>query len=330
MIPEKVRVSVGTAAVLELIKSRLDVKPTTAYLMTYCEGSCIANCSFCPQARGSPSDKSLLSRVLWPEYAIEEVVERIADAVGKGIERVCIQAINYPGFIEHVLALIGIIKENAEIPVSLDSPPLSKDVMERMRLAGLERISFPLDAATPEIFDRVKGRLVKGPYRWERHLEALKEAVDVFGPGSAMSNLIVGLGETEEEAIGLIQHLRDIGVEVSLFAFTPIRGTVLADRPQPPLNVYRRIQLARHLIVGGLSRFEYMKFDEEGRAIGFGASRDDIEEALGTGEAFRTSGCPGCNRPYYNERPSGPFYNYPRGLTEEEAVREARLLRLTE
>jgi biotin synthase-related radical SAM superfamily protein len=145
-----------------------------------------------------------------------------------------------------------------------------------------------------------------------------------------MSNLIVGLGETEEEAIGLIQHLKDIGVEVSLFAFTPIRGTVLADRPQPPLNVYRRIQLARHLIVGGLSRFEYMKFDEEGRAIGFGASRDDIEEALGTGEAFRTSGCPGCNRPYYNERPSGPFYNYPRGLTEEEAVREARLLRLTE
>jgi len=51
---------------------------------------------------------------------------------------------------------------------------------------------------------------------------------------------------------------------------------------------------------------------------------------LGTGEAFRTSGCPGCNRPYYNERPSGPFYNYPRGLTEEEARREARLLRLTE
>jgi biotin synthase len=121
-----------------------------------------------------------------------------------------------------------------------------------------------------------------------------------------------------------------MGVEVTLFAFTPIRGTVLADRPQPPLDVYRRIQLARHLIVGGLSRFEEMKFDEEGRAIGFRGSSEDIEEALGTGEAFRTSGCPGCNRPYYNERPSGPFYNYPRGLTDEEARREAGLLGLTE
>jgi biotin synthase-related radical SAM superfamily protein len=327
--PEKVRVSVGTAAVLGLIKGRLDVKPTTAYLMTYTEGSCIANCSFCPQARGSPSDKSLLSRVLWPEYATGEVVERIANAAGKDVERVCIQAINYPGFIEHVLALIEAINERVGIPLSLDSPPLSKNVMEKMRLAGLERISFPLDAATPDLFDRVKGQLVKGPYRWERQLEALRAAVNVFGPGNAMSNLIVGLGETEEEAIGLIQRLKDMDVEVSLFAFTPIRGTVLADRPQPPLDVYRRIQLARYLIVGGLARLEEMEFDEEGRATGFGARGEKFQEALDSGEAFRTSGCPGCNRPYYNERPSGPFYNYPRELTEKEARREAELMGLT-
>jgi biotin synthase len=24
-----------------------------------------------------------------------------------------------------------------------------------------------------------------------------------------------------------------------------------------------------------------------------------------------TSGCPNCNRPYYNETPSGPILNYP-------------------
>jgi len=40
-----------------------------------------------------------------------------------------------------------------------------------------------------------------------------------------------------------------------------------------------------------------------------------------TGEPFRTSGCPDCNRPFYNERPSGPLYNYPRPLTTEEAAR---------
>ncbi|HDI74230.1 MAG TPA: hypothetical protein ENF57_04430 [Candidatus Korarchaeota archaeon] len=28
-------------------------------------------------------------------------------------------------------------------------------------------------------------------------------------------------------------------------------------------------------------------------------------------EAFLTSGCPSCNRPFYNERPRGPIYNFP-------------------
>jgi len=43
-----------------------------------------------------------------------------------------------------------------------------------------------------------------------------------------------------------------------------------------------------------------------------------LEEALELGSPFQTSGCPGCNRPYYNEKPSGPIYNYPRSLTREE------------
>ena len=41
---------------------------------------------------------------------------------------------------------------------------------------------------------------------------------------------------------------------------------------------------------------------------------------------FETSGCPGCNRPYYNERPGGMLYNYPRPLTAAEAAREIEFL----
>jgi biotin synthase-related radical SAM superfamily protein len=29
---------------------------------------------------------------------------------------------------------------------------------------------------------------------------------------------------------------------------------------------------------------------------------------------FETSGCPGCNRPYYNESTRGPMYNHPVAL----------------
>jgi biotin synthase-related radical SAM superfamily protein len=325
MIPEKVRVSAGTAALLRLDEYWLDVKPTTAYLMTYTEGSCLANCAFCPQARKSPSDKSLLSRVLWPAYATLEVLEGLRKAEAS-LQRVCIQTVNYQGFFDDALALLRKIKEVSETPVSIDTAPLTRAQMEELKRAGLDRIGIPLDSATEELFDQVKGEHVGGPYRWEKHLAALDAAVEVFGPGRVLSNLIVGLGEAEKEAVELIQRLMDMGVETGLFAFTPIPGTALSKRPQPTLDSYRRIQLARHIITRGLARIHGMEFDDEGRITGFGVDEETMASILETGECFKTSGCPGCNRPYYNERPSGPFYNYPRCLTAEEAQKEAKML----
>jgi biotin synthase len=143
-----------------------------------------------------------------------------------------------------------------------------------------------------------------------------------------MSNLIVGIGETEKEAAFLIQTLMDMGVQTGLFAFTPIRGTILHGHSQPPLESYRRVQVARHLITLRHARVEDMEFDAGGTVVGFGADPAVFSEVLAKGDAFCTSGCPGCNRPFYNERPSGPLFNYPRGLTPEEAQREAMRLGL--
>jgi biotin synthase-related radical SAM superfamily protein len=327
LFPERLRVSIGTASVLGLMECRLDAKPTTAYLMTYTEGGCMANCAFCPQARESRSSRALLSRVLWPDYPTRDVMEglRKHDDV---IERVCIQAILYQGFFDDILALLRKIKDVTDLPVSLDTLPLNGEQMRELREAGLERISIPLDAATPELFDEIKGRSTGGPYRWDRHMRALSTAVEIFGKGRVFSNLIVGLGETEEEAVGFIQRLTDGGILTVLYAFTPIEGTKLAGLPQPPLDAYRRIQLARHLITGGLTRFEAMVFDDGGRVDDFGIGDDALKSALFEGEAFQTCGCPGCNRPFYNERPSGPFYNYPRSLTKEEAQKESKIIGL--
>jgi biotin synthase len=35
---------------------------------------------------------------------------------------------------------------------------------------------------------------------------------------------------------------------------------------------------------------------------------------INSGKPFLTSGCPNCNRPFYNEKPSGPLYNFPRDI----------------
>ena len=328
MIPEKVRVSTGTAGLLGLDNIMLKVKPTTAYLMTHTEDGCVGNCTFCPQARESPSSKSRLSRVLWPTYTSAAVLEALGRAHDHELRRICIQAVNYPGYFEDVHALLRGIGVATDTPVSLDTCPLTGEQMRMLKEAGLDRIGIPLDAATPGLFDKVKGSEVKGPFSWDDHMEALRGAVEVFGRGRVMSNLIIGIGETEEEAANFIQELMDMGVQTGLFAFTPIRGTILHGHPQPPLDSYRRVQVARHLITLRHARSEEMEFDDGGAIVGFGADPSMFAGVLEKGDAFCTSGCPGCNRPFYNERPSGPLFNYPRGLTPEEAQREAERLGL--
>ena len=324
-LPEKIRVSTGSAIVLGLLRGRLDAKPTTIYLLTYRDGKCSANCGFCPQAKTSKGRADMLSRVTWPPFPAEQVLSRIEGAVKSGaIKRVCIQALNYPTVFDDILSFVGEIKSRVKVPISVSCQPLNRDKMKTLAEAGVDRISIALDAATEEIFDKIKGRLVGGPYVWERQREALRGAVKIFGEGSVTTHLIVGLGETEMEIIQMIQWCVDLGVYPGLFAFTPIPGTLLENSSQPSLSHYRKVQIAHYLITSGKTRCENMTFDYNGCLINFGVSEEQLREVVETGGPFVTSGCPGCNRPYYNEKPSGPLYNYPRQPLPEEIAEIVR------
>jgi biotin synthase len=263
----------------------------------------------------------MLSRVTWTASPTEDVVSRIVFAVEKGvIQRVCIQAINYPTVFNDLLALSTDIVTRAEVPVSVSCQPLNAMQMRKLAKVGVDRVSIALDAATPELFEKVKGALSQSPYAWEKQRKTLEEAVQVFGKGSVSTHLIVGLGENEQQTIETIQWCVDSGVCPSLFAFTPIAGTRLEGLPQPSITAYRRVQLARYFIVHGKTCIEKMKFDDEGRIVDFGVSGQLLREAVESGNPFQTSGCPGCNRPYYNEKPGGPIYNYPRPLSLQEIM----------
>jgi biotin synthase len=318
-VPRVIRVSIGSAMVLGLLKGKLDAVPTTAYLMTYRKGKCVANCGFCPQARASYGRADMLSRVSWPVFPAESVLDGIEKAVREGrMKRVCLQALNYPEVFKHLTCIVNAIHKKTDIPISVSCQPLNSDNIRFLAEAGVERIGIPLDAATEELFDKVKGSSAGGPYSWKKQFDLLDRAVKIFGRGKVSTHLIVGLGETEEEMARLIQQCVDMGVLPALFAFTPISGTALERMPQPSIQKYRQIQIARHLIVHGTARCESMRFDGEERISDFGVDKRTLLQIIRAGEPFLTSGCPDCNRPYYNEKPSGPIYNYPRGLTEKE------------
>ncbi|MEM2102441.1 MAG: radical SAM protein [Candidatus Bathyarchaeia archaeon] len=327
-VPELIRVSIGSAIVLGLAQGNLDAFPTTAYLLTFRRGKCTANCSFCPQARNSKSRADMLSRVTWPAFPTLRAIEGIVKAVEQNrIKRVCVQALNYPNVFDDVLSIVSNIRSKCHVPISISCQPINDDTMKKLATAGVDRIGIPLDAATSEIFDKIKGKAASGPYVWKNQLETLENAVKIFGKNMVSTHLIVGLGETEKEMVEIIQRCVDMGVFPGLFAFTPISGTALERSLPPSLPRYRRIQLARYLLVEGKSRIENMRFNADGEVVDFGVSPDALNTVVSSGVPFLTSGCPDCNRPYYNEKPGGPLYNYPCMPTADEIEEIAKVFK---
>jgi len=211
-----------------------------------------------------------------------------------------VQTLNYPGMVSDLLGTVRALR-SGDGPVSVCCHPLPPREMVTLKKAGVCNMCIPLDAAAPDLFELVKGSDVGNPYTWEGHLGGLRDAVGIFGPYHVTSHVIVGLGESDEALVGIIQRLWGMGVVPALFA--------LWDR-QPSIGRYRAIQLARYLIVHGYNI----------KGMGFGKA-DRLKKVAcpgGVGDAFKTSGCEGCNRPFYNERAGGPLYNYPRDLTPKE------------
>ena len=325
-LPKHIRVSVGSAVILGLAHGRLDAEPTTVYLLTHKQGKCHAGCAFCPQSRLSDGRADMLSRVVWPTFKTTDVIQRVAEAFSENrIMRVCVQALNYPRVQDDLACLALNIRSLSSIPISVSCQPLRREDMLRLVEAGVSRASIALDAVTKELFEEVKGTLIGGPYTWEGQIEALKNSIEIFGPNNVTTHLMAGLGEKQADFAAMIQRCVDLGVYPSLFAFTPIPGTVMANCRPPSLAYYRRLQLAHYLITHGKACYEDMRFADN-HLVDFGLPREELQEIIRTGEPFRTSGCPGCNRPYYNERPGGPIYNYPKKPTSAQTRQIEKIL----
>ena len=314
------RVSIGTAGVLGLVRVPMAVAPTTAYLMV--GERCLMNCAYCAQAREAESDHSALSRVTWPEFRVNKVVSSLRRAEEKGlIRRCCIQVTAGQDSYNEALRIVRRLRRAVSMPVSVSILPANIAQVAELIESGVDRIGFGLDAAVERVFAEVKGS------HW-RHMVAIITATAERFPGIGTVHLVVGLGETEREMIERMLWVRELALGIGLFAFTPVRGTQMAEGEQPPLRQYRRMQAARWLILNQGARLMNFRFGQQGalQGIHLTAWRD----ALCDGAAFETPGCPGCNRPFYNERPGGTMYNYPRPLAAEELNEALRMMELGE
>ncbi len=294
----KVRVSLGTLFYLGMEHGDAEAAPGVAYVMQYSNSGCSASCAFCSQSSFSVANKELLSRILWPVKEVSGLLKALSLSP---IRRVCLQTIIKKNFIQEAHELAEKFNSVGK-DVSLSITPVPKEELIAFRDEGVDYLGVGLDSVTPRI-----GKRILKPYPWDIYFTFIKEGIRIFGRGRVVTHLIVGLGETYEDILKIIEVLHEMGSEISLFAFTPIKGTPMANNEPPSLRKYRFSQLALYLMKKGLRWRDFVVFRGSTPYIKSSFIRSFSEVS----KAFLTRGCPGCNRPFYNEPPSKEPYNYP-------------------
>jgi biotin synthase len=328
--PEYVQMSTAAAITLGIMPGKMHRCGCTRclnLLLTYPEG-CRANCAYCGLARHREAERDYADRnfirVDWPAVPMEQIAATVGeDPENSPFHRMCISMITHPRSDDDTRTVLKTWTDHVDpdaIPISILSNPttMTREDVETLKDMGSDIFTVALDAATPEIFDRTRGRGVQSPHKWSKYWDILMDARDIFGPKKFGAHIIVGMGETEREILTLVQQLVDLGGHSHMFCFFPEKGSLMDHLPATPRDQWRRVQLARYLIDYCGVRVDQMRFDEEGRVADFGLPAGELDAIIDAGIAFRTSGCPGkfaedisaCDRPYGDSPPSN-IASYP-------------------
>ena len=343
--PDYVQMSTAAAITLGIMPGKMYRCGCTRclnLLLTYPEG-CRANCAYCGLARHREAERDYADRnfirVDWPAVPMEQVIDIVAaDGDKTPFHRMCISMITHPRSDEDTVTVLRKWRERIAheiMPVSILSNPttMTRGDVETLHDLGADIFTVALDAATPELFDRTRGRGVNSPHSWKKYWEILNDARDVFGAQKFGAHIIVGMGETEHDVLSLVQQLVDMGGHSHMFCFFPEKGSLMDHLPATPRDQWRRVQLARYLIDYYGVSVEQMAFDEDGRVSDFGLATSELDTVIDAGIAFRTSGCPGkfaddisaCDRPYGDSPPSD-IASYPFQPAKKDIVKIRRQL----
>ena len=197
--------------------------------------------------------------------------------------------------------------------------PLNRENIERLAKAGVDRLGSRWMRRLSR-FSPAKGKDAGGRYSWKGQFPFAGGCSGGFRERQREHARDRGArARLKGRRVGVIQRCVDMGVLPALFAFTPVRGTsaggecasssgclqAYAAWPVPDRDGLARAERHAALTVKAESRFRL------------------AECRLRVGRWQRASpsvrqAARDCNRPFYNEKPGGPLYNYPNKSTLKE------------
>lgn len=303
-------VSTLTASILGLKKIKTNAKSEQAYFMV--GSKCLNSCSFCSQNRNTKEENSFLSRVSWPIFPLFEVINSLKD--NNFIKKACFQVVGSYNYFDNFIEILKTFKSTLDMHFGASIDVYSIEQIDILFNNGLLNLGIALDAASNEVYKNVK----KKDITFDKMLNLIVESAKKY-PNRITVHLIIGLGESDYDLIKLFKILKKQNVNIALFAFTPLKGTEMQFYPKVQLNRYRNIQILRELYKNlDESDFEkiisYINFNKDNMIEYFSKEILKVPNflvLLNTGNYMKTSGCPLCNRPYYNDEPQNKdLYNF--------------------
>ncbi len=201
---------------------------------------CIYNCSFCVTPDLEKGVKGC---------SVERWIELIlAHSKNSNLESVSVTSGVAESPHKTVLEMGKIIKavrdKLPEIPIGVEPYLNANEDVDLLFTAGANEIKLNLETPKQEIFDKIcPGMDYSGIH------SALKYAVQIFGKNKVCSNLIIGMGETDDEILQKVEELAKIGVVATLRALRvnelniPKLIKTLGFEPEP-VSVERLLSLA--------------------------------------------------------------------------------------
>lgn len=177
--------------------------PRQAYITI--TGSCIFSCLYCNVPRLSGLRKSI--------DEIEEMVESVLPDID-AISLTSGVLTDIEEEEQYTLVVINLLK-HFNLPIGVSIFP-TKNTPQRLYDAGVREVKFNLETATPALFTTMCPGLDREGVR-----EALRSSVHLFGKTHVFSNIILGLGETDEEMAACIEELCSEGIIPVIRPFSP-------------------------------------------------------------------------------------------------------------
>lgn len=211
-------------------------------------GGCSEDCAYCPQAARYNTDVGVHALM-----KVDQVVDAAQKAKAGGASRLCMGAawreVRDNRDFDRVIDMVKAVNE-LDMEVCCTLGMLTEHQAQRLADAGLYAYNHNLDTSEEDYKRIISTRTYDDRLNTLHNVRKAKLTVCSGG--------IVGLGETDEDRVAMLQTLANLPKHpesVPINALVPVKGTPLENQPRVPIwDMVRMIATARIIMPGSVVR----------------------------------------------------------------------------